>query len=188
MPLGTTLTETKASSPEENGTTGKKKESMKDRDYLHELKEKANRAEYLRQLFDKLPALAKAWVVGRRELEEVKMAEKHAYTIHHAGLRQHNISVVTDRKPDENGLIVMTVKEYEDSIRVETPGDMDDWHVTTLNGVAVIHPEEIKFSDPRVQRALHSIKGELPENPEDKELKLEDVKEVNMKDGKSVAY
>jgi hypothetical protein len=80
---------------------------------------------------------------------------KNQYTIYRAGLKQHNISVVTEKEPNDDGIIIMSQDEYEKSLKSECIGDNEDWNVVTGNGMAVIYSKsEHKFNDSVIDKIV----------------------------------
>ena len=75
------------------------------------------------------------------------------YTIYRAFVQRHSISVVTEKGPDEDGLIVLTEEEYAEAMRAEVPGDGEAWDVVSGNGLVVVYPSwEMEFNDQRINK------------------------------------
>ena len=74
------------------------------------------------------------------------------YTIYRAFLKKNNLIVATEKEPDDDGLIVLTQEEYNESM-VSGPGDGEEWDVVTGCGMVVIYPaREMEFNDQRINK------------------------------------
>lgn len=82
----------------------------------------------------------------------------HYYETYPGGKISGELVQETTIAADEHGIVVMTEAEYENSGsragRESRGADNyhEDYDVTTGNGIAVLHPRSIAFSDQRVQR------------------------------------
>ena len=69
------------------------------------------------------------------------------------------IWVETDKMPNEDGIVVLSDEEYNNSFIVPEDngslrGQYELYDVTTSHGLVALHPASIQFNDPRVDNAL----------------------------------
>jgi len=87
------------------------------------------------------------------------------YEIYPGGEVSGEIVIETCGAEDENGIIVLTTDEYEDSFSAvgrERRCEYDyheDYEITENDGMVAIYPNNIDFDGPEVRAAIAKAKG-----------------------------